>query len=125
MPPRGVPCRDSVTAEAVFGNGDLVEVDTTTFCALARVRLVDGRKLHVALEQGGYLPWVDSPVQVRLFQDAAAVSHTARILHCGSVTALLELDAPEASEGSAAPPLPRPPSSPDAGPDLGEIDSAW
>jgi hypothetical protein len=79
-----------------FGTGDLVEVDAagpdTRVRALARVReSSDAGRLHVALEMGEYLPWVDTDVQIRHFGNDVSRSCTARILHAGSSTALLQL----------------------------------
>lgn len=75
-----------------FGTGDLVEVDTPNVRALARVRESsnDGR-LHIALEVGEYLPWVDEPVLIRHFGNDPATSCAAKILHAGSSTALLQI----------------------------------
>ena len=75
-----------------FRNGDLVEVETISVRAVARVREagVDGR-LHIAFEQGEYMPWVDTDVQIRQFGNDPSRSSTARILHAGSTTALLQL----------------------------------
>jgi hypothetical protein len=74
-----------------LGNGDLVEIDADTVSALARVRAIDGARLHVAIERGGYVPWVDT-VQVRRFGDAPESGRTARLLHAGNTTAWLELE---------------------------------
>ncbi|MDB4933062.1 MAG: hypothetical protein JWP87_34 [Labilithrix sp.] len=75
-----------------FGTGDLVEVDAASVRAVARVResSVAGR-LHVALEMGEYLPWVDADVQIRHFGNDVSRSCTARILHAGASTALLQI----------------------------------
>lgn len=75
-----------------FGTGDLVEVDTASVRAVARVResSVAGR-LHVALEMGEYLPWVDADVLVRHFGNDVSRSCTARIIHAGASTALLQI----------------------------------
>ena len=75
-----------------FRLGDLVEVETISVRALARVREVSGGgRLHIAFEMGEYFPWVDTDVKIRHFGNDAAHSATARILHAGSTTALLQL----------------------------------
>ena len=81
-----------------FGLGDLVEVETVSVRALARVREASlGGRLHIAFEMGEYFPWVDTDVRIRHFgNDASHASHashasTARVLHAGSTTALLQL----------------------------------
>jgi hypothetical protein len=76
---------------APFGTNDLIEIEVMEFRASARVRFVDGDKIHVALEQGGYIPWLSEPVQVRRSGDAAARCWDAQILHAGGVTLLLEV----------------------------------
>lgn len=77
-----------------FGNGDLVEVDaaSASIRAVARVResSTTGR-LHIAFEMGEYLPWIDAEVQIRHYGSDPASSSTAKILHSGSSTALLQL----------------------------------
>ena len=73
-----------------FSTNDVVEIETSQYRAVARVRNVDGDRLHVALDPGGYLPWVDDPVLVRPAADPSIVID-ARILHAGGVTALIEL----------------------------------
>jgi hypothetical protein len=73
-----------------FSNNDLLEIETAQYRALARVRNIDGDRLHVALEQGAYLPWIDDPVLVRPASNPSIVID-ARILHAGGVTALIEL----------------------------------
>lgn len=92
-----------------FRNGDLVEVETGTVRAVARIREAgnDGR-LHIAFEQGEYMPWVDTDVQIRHFGNDPSRSSTARILHAGSTTALLQLitialDAPREPEPMRSP----------------------
>lgn len=76
----------------VFGTGDLVEVDTELVRAVARVReSSQAGRLHIAFEMGEYLPWVDADVQVRHFGNDVSQSCTARILHAGSSTALLQI----------------------------------
>jgi hypothetical protein len=82
-----------VVAEVTFGNGDLVELDVGNIRALARVRLFEGTKMHLALEQGQYCPWVSDPLQIRHFGDASRGA-TARIVHTGGVTVTLELLGP-------------------------------
>lgn len=70
--------------------GDLVEIDVAEMRAVARVRAVAGRRLHLALEPGGYVPWVDGPVWVRRVGELER--RAGRILHASSVTVSLELD---------------------------------
>ena len=75
-----------------FGTGDLVEVDTETVRTVARVRESSGGgRLHIAFEMGQYMPWVDTDVQVRHFGNDATRSCTAKIIHAGASTALLQL----------------------------------
>ncbi len=75
-----------------FHVGDLVEVETASVRAIARVReSSDGGRLHIAFEMGEYFPWVDTDVRIRHFGNDPARSCTARILHAGSTTALLQL----------------------------------
>ena len=50
-----------------------------------------GGRLHIAFEMGEYFPWVDTDVRIRHFGNDASHSSTARILHAGSTTALLQL----------------------------------
>lgn len=75
-----------------FGTGDLVEVDAANVRAVARVResSSDGR-LHIALEAGEYLPWIDDAVLIRHFGNDPTRSCTAKILHVGASTALLQI----------------------------------
>ncbi len=84
-----------VSPSPAFGTGDLVEVDTVSIRAIARVReSSDGGRLHIAFEMGEYLPWVDADVQIRHFgtrHSLVSRSCTARILHAGSSTALLQI----------------------------------
>ena len=80
-----------MTSTQSFGIGDLVEVDTPNVRALARVRESSGGRLHVALEVGEYLPWVDDQVLIRHFGNDPLYSCTAKILHAGSSTALLQI----------------------------------
>ena len=75
-----------------FRVGDLVEVETTSVRAKARVREVsEGGRLHIAFEMGEYFPWVDTDIMIRHFGNDPARSSTARVLHAGSTTALLQL----------------------------------
>ena len=86
-----------------FRTGELVEVCTDSVRALARIRETsDAGRLHIAFEMGEYLPWVDAAVLIRHAQEArsewdvqsaARVTRpcTARILHSGTSTALLQL----------------------------------
>jgi hypothetical protein len=83
-----------VVAEVSFGNGDLVELDVGNIRALARVRLFEGTRMHLALEQGQYCPWVADPLQIRHFGDSCGRGATARIIHTGGVTVTLELLGP-------------------------------
>jgi hypothetical protein len=87
-----------------FRTTDLVEVETATVRALARVREVsEGGRLHIAFEMGEYFPWVDTDIQIRHFGNDPTNSCTARVLHAGSTTALLQLV--DFSERQAAPPV--------------------
>jgi len=81
----------AVDVESGFLNGDLVQVDTADINALARVRETNGRRVHLALEVGEYLPWVDEVVMVRSAGAPALLAKKARILHAGNSSALLEL----------------------------------
>lgn len=75
-----------------FGTGDLVEVDTANVRAVARVRESSGDgRLHIALELGEYLPWVDENVLIRHLGNDPTCLCTAKILHAGSTTALLQI----------------------------------
>jgi len=75
-----------------FANGDLVEIDVANVRAVARVRESSGEgRLHLALEVGEYLPWVDDAVLIRHFGNDPARSCTAKILHAGASTALLQI----------------------------------
>ncbi len=81
-----------LTSSQSFGTGDLVEVETTNVRAVARVRESSGGgRLHLALEGGEYLPWVDDQVLIRHFGNDPTRSCTAKILHAGSSTALLQI----------------------------------
>jgi hypothetical protein len=77
-----------------FATGDLVEVLTDSVCALARVRESEGGRLHIAFEMGAYLPWVDTAVLIRHAAGSEVVGPracSARILHAGTSTALLQI----------------------------------
>ena len=75
-----------------FGVGDLVEVDTDSIRAVARVRESSGAgRIHIAFEMGQYLPWVDADVRIRHFGNDATRSRLAKIIHSGATTALLQL----------------------------------
>ena len=91
-----------------FRVGDLVEVETTSVRAKARVREVsEGGRLHIAFEMGEYFPWVDTDIMIRHFGNDPSRSSTARVLHAGSTTALLQvvvaLAAPAPALGDASP----------------------
>lgn len=88
-----------------FTTGDLVMVDAGNIEAIARVRSSSGDRLHIALEQGAFLPWTGDPVTVRRCNDLNARSHAARIVHASGATATLEM-IPEANdtERDVAPP---------------------
>ncbi len=75
----------------MFGNGDLIEIDAAPYRALARVRGIDGVKLHIAFEQGGYLPWIDDPIRIRRCTEEPGPSFDAKILHTSTATALIEV----------------------------------
>ena len=74
-----------------FHKGDLVQIDTTDISALARVRESTGFKVHIALEVGEYLPWVDEIVMIRVAGASPLLARKAKMLHAGNSTALLEL----------------------------------
>ncbi len=80
-----------MVVERAFGNGDLVELDVGNIRALARVRLNDGKRMHLALEPGQYCPWVSDPLQIRHFGDGPGRGSVARIVHCGGATVTLEI----------------------------------
>jgi hypothetical protein len=90
---------------ADFTIGDLVMVDAGNIESLARVRSTSGGRVHIALEQGAFLPWTEEPVTVRRCNDLTARTHPARILHASTATATLEM-LPEANdtERDVAPP---------------------
>ena len=78
----------------MFGNGDLIEIDAAPYHAKARIRGITNEgalKLHVAFEQGGYLPWSDDTIRIRRCSDDSAPSFDARILHTSTATALIEV----------------------------------
>jgi hypothetical protein len=95
LPPpglRGTKPAVVTSSNQSFGTGDLVEVDTANVRAVARVRESNGDgRLHIALELGEYLPWVDEDVLIRHFGNDPMRSCTAKILHAGSTTALLQI----------------------------------
>jgi hypothetical protein len=74
-----------------FTIGDLVMIDTGNIESLARVRDCADDRIHIALEQGHFLPWTGEPVTVRRCNDLMAQTHVARIVHASSVTATLEM----------------------------------
>jgi hypothetical protein len=83
-----------------FGIGELVEVDSASVRAVARVRESSGGgRLHIAFEMGQYMPWGDADVHVRHFGNDATQSCVARIIHAGSSTALLQLVGVGPSQG--------------------------
>ncbi|MBX3191629.1 MAG: hypothetical protein KF819_31845 [Labilithrix sp.] len=73
-----------------FATGDLVQIETDAIRAIARVRESAGGRLHIALETGEYLPWVDE-VRIRHFGDGPERSLVAKMLHGGTTTALLQI----------------------------------
>lgn len=106
-PPCVAPAARRVYEERVlppFGLGDLVEVDTASVRAVARIRESSGGgRIHIAFEMGQYLPWVDANVQIRHFGNDVTQSRLAKIIHAGASTALLQL----IGVGPDAPPEPR------------------
>lgn len=82
-------------APYAFAVGDLVQVFTDSVCALARVReSSEAGRLHIAFEMGEYLPWVDTAVLIRHAGNGevlGARSCSARVLHAGTSTALLQI----------------------------------
>ena len=74
-----------------FTIGDLVMVDTGNIESLARVRSCSDDRLHIALEQGHFLPWTEQPVTIRRCNDLMARAHSARIVHASNATATLEM----------------------------------
>jgi hypothetical protein len=85
----------------MFAIHEMIEVEMMTFHALARVRAVDGDRLHVALEPGSYLPWIDAPALVR--GPGALEGVDARVLRACMTTALLELRPPGVMSGPPPP----------------------
>jgi hypothetical protein len=71
--------------------GDLVLVDTGNIESLARVRACDNVRIHIALEQGQFLPWTGEPVTVRRCNDLVARIHSAKVVHASGATATLEM----------------------------------
>jgi hypothetical protein len=80
-----------------FTIGDLVMIDAGNIESLARVRSCAEGRVHIALEQGQFLPWTDDPVRVRRCNDLMARVRSARVVHASGVTATLEL-IPEAND---------------------------
>lgn len=70
--------------------GDLVEVLAANILSLARVRSIDGDRVHLALEQGGFVPWVEESVLVRRCADEAE-RWDARVVYSGASTVTLEM----------------------------------
>jgi hypothetical protein len=61
-------------------------------CARARIRnVVNDRRIHVALEIGQFLQWVDGPVTLRRFGDAGGQGLVARIVHLNTSSVTLEV----------------------------------
>lgn len=77
--------------QTAFRNGDLVQIDTADITALGRVRESNGVKVHVALEVGEYLPWVDEIVMLRAAGASPLLARKAKMLHAGNSTCLLEM----------------------------------
>lgn len=82
--------------------GDLVEVDAANIVALARVRSIDGDRLHLALEQGGFVPWVEEAIVVRRFGDADR-GWEARVTYSGASTVTLEVLGPSRGRSPSVP----------------------
>lgn len=82
-----------------FAINEVIEIEASQFRAIARVRNVQGDRIHVALEQG-YLPWIDDPVLVRRLGESPTIGVDARILQASGTTALLELLEVRASASS-------------------------
>lgn len=74
-----------------FTIGDLVMVDAGNIESIARVRSRTEDRVHIALEQGQFLPWTEEPVTIRRCNDLTARSHVARIVHASTATATLEM----------------------------------
>jgi hypothetical protein len=89
------PAAPAADPFGAFKTGDLVELFTDSVRALARVReSSESGRLHIAFEMGEYFPWVDAAVLIRhagVPAGLAARPCTARILHAGTSTALLQL----------------------------------
>lgn len=84
-----------------LSNNDVVEIETAQLRVLARVRNVQGERIYVAIERGGYLPWTDTLVLIRA-ATGTSPGVEARIVHASGSTALLELlPGPATAEGSA------------------------
>lgn len=81
---------ESMTAPD-FTIGDLVMVDAGNIESLARVRSCSTNRVHLALEQGHFLPWAEQPVTIRRCNDLMARTHAARIVHASNATATLEM----------------------------------
>ena len=73
-----------------FVTNDVIEIETSQYRAVARVRNVMGDRIHVAFETG-YIPWNDDPVIVRRFGEGVELAVDARILHASGPTAMIEL----------------------------------
>jgi hypothetical protein len=82
---------------ADFTIGDLVMIDAGNIESLARVRSRTEERVHIALEQGQFLPWTDVPVTMRRCNDLMARVHSARVVHASGTTATLEM-IPEAND---------------------------
>ena len=74
-----------------FTIGDLVMVDAGNIESIARVRSCTNDRLHIALEQGQFLPWTGEPVTVRRCNDLTARTRSAKIIHASTATATLEM----------------------------------
>lgn len=74
----------------MFGNNEVVEIETSQYRAIARVRNIQGDRIHVAVESG-YLPWIDDPVNVRSANAPNSAGFDARIVHASGSTALIEI----------------------------------
>jgi hypothetical protein len=88
-----------------FTIGDLVMIDAGNIETLARVRSCSNDRVHIALEQGQFLPWTDDPVTMRRCNDLMARTHSARVVHASGATATLEmLPEPNDTERDVFPP---------------------
>jgi hypothetical protein len=74
-----------------FMLGDLVMIDAGNIESIARVRAASDDRLHIALEQGQFLPWTEEAVTIRRCNDLTARVHLARIVHASTATATLEM----------------------------------